>query len=54
MRQILIVANQTVGSDALAREVRARMAAGQCRFVLLVPDTEPNQCESAVSFPGLS
>jgi hypothetical protein len=52
MRQILIVANQTIGSDALAGQVRARMAAGHCRFVLLVPDTQPNHYESTVSFPA--
>ena len=37
MRQVLIVANQTVGSEALAEAVRTRMAAGPCQFVLLVP-----------------
>jgi hypothetical protein len=47
MRQILIVANQTVGSDALAGEVRARMAAGECRFLLLVPASEPTGFQSA-------
>ena len=40
MRQILIVANQTIGSEGLAETVRTRMAAGLCRFVLLVPATE--------------
>jgi hypothetical protein len=40
MRRILIVANQTVGSEALAEAVRTRMAAGPCRFVLVVPATE--------------
>src|SRR4029453_3574390 len=40
MRQVLIVANQTVGSEALAAAVRTRMAAGPCKFVLLVPATE--------------
>jgi hypothetical protein len=40
MRQILIVANQTVGSEALAEAVRTRMAAGPYQFVLLVPASE--------------
>ena len=40
MRQILIVANQTIGSEGLAETVRTRMAAGPCRFVLLVPATK--------------
>jgi hypothetical protein len=48
MRQILIVANQTVGSDALAGSVRACMAAGPCRFVLLVPATVPNDFDSVI------
>ncbi len=49
MRQILVVANQTVGSEALARAVRACVAAGPCRFVLLVPATAPNFLESAAT-----
>jgi hypothetical protein len=40
MRQVLIVANQTVGTEALAEAVRGCMSAGPCRFVLLVPATE--------------
>jgi hypothetical protein len=47
MRQILIVANQTVGSDALEAAVRTRMAAGPCQFVLLVPATERTDYASA-------
>jgi hypothetical protein len=49
MRQILIVANQTVGSEALAEAVRTRMAAGPCQFVLLVPATERADYSSAAS-----
>jgi GABA permease len=47
MRQILIVANQTVGSDTLAEAIRTRMAAGPCQFVLLVPATERRDYSSA-------
>jgi hypothetical protein len=49
MRQVLIVANQTVGSEALAEAVRTRMAAGPCQFVLLVPATERTDYSSAAT-----
>jgi hypothetical protein len=37
MRQVLVVANRTVGGDELADVIRARHAAGPCEFHLLVP-----------------
>ena len=40
-RSILIVANQTAGAAHLKTLVRDRMAAGPCRFTLLVPATPP-------------
>src|SRR5688500_10502209 len=52
MRQVLIVANQTVGSEALAEAVRTRMAAGPCQFVLLVPATERTDYSSAATALG--
>lgn len=42
MRQILIVANQTLGGDALLRVVRERLESGPCEFWIVVPATEPN------------
>jgi hypothetical protein len=37
MRRLLIVANQTLGGEHLQRKVTDCMAAGPCRFYLLVP-----------------
>jgi hypothetical protein len=37
MRSYLIVANLTLGGDALWEEVRARMREGPCRFHVLAP-----------------
>lgn len=37
MRNVLIVANQTIGSDELTQAVKQRMADDLCRFHLLVP-----------------
>jgi hypothetical protein len=37
MRQVLVVANRTVGGDELADVITARHAAGPCEFHLLVP-----------------
>ena len=37
MRQVLVVANRTVGGQELAAVVAARHAAGPCEFHLLVP-----------------
>jgi nucleotide-binding universal stress UspA family protein len=37
LRRVLIVANQTIGSDELTAAVSERVAAGPCKFHLLVP-----------------
>lgn len=37
MKRILVVANQTLGGDALLEVLRERLAAGPCRLHLLVP-----------------
>jgi hypothetical protein len=37
--QILVVANQTLGGDALVEALQDRMAKGPCSFTLLVPAT---------------
>ena len=39
MRRHLIVANQTLGTDELARAVRDRLEAGPCEFWVVVPAT---------------
>ena len=39
MRQYLIVANLTLGGEALWQEVRDRMEQGPCRFHVLAPAT---------------
>lgn len=41
MRRYLVVANQTLGGEHLADEVRGRVAAGPCRFHIVVPATQP-------------
>ena len=41
MHQYLVVANQTLGSEQLAGKVRECLAAGPCRFHVLVPATHP-------------
>lgn len=41
MRRYLVVANQTLGDDHLAAEIRKRVAAGTCGFHVLVPATPP-------------
>jgi hypothetical protein len=40
-KRIIIVANRTAGGAHLKRLVRARMADGRCRFILVVPATPP-------------
>jgi hypothetical protein len=42
MRRYLVVANQTLRSPRLLRELRARLAEGPCSFHLLVPATVPH------------
>ncbi len=46
-RQYLIVANQTLGGDALLAEVGERMRAGPCHFHVLVPATPTDQLDPA-------
>jgi hypothetical protein len=41
MRHFLIVGNQTLGSEQLRAAVRERLAAGPCRFHVVVPATPP-------------
>ncbi len=42
MRSYLVVANQTLGGEHLMTKVRERMAAGACRFHVVVPATPPS------------
>jgi GABA permease len=41
MRHYLVVANQTLGGQPLADKVKDLMAAGPCRFHVVVPATHP-------------
>ncbi len=41
MKTILVVANETLGGRALIETVRGRIAAGDARFVLCVPQNRP-------------
>lgn len=41
MRRYLVVANQTLGGEHLDDKVRESLAAGPCRFHVLVPATPP-------------
>lgn len=52
MRRYLIVANQTLGADALAQSVADRVAAGPCEFWLVVPATAATDLAPA-SFPAM-
>lgn len=42
MKEILVVANQTLGGGKLLAAVRARAAAGDVRFRLIVPQSKPS------------
>ena len=42
-RHYLLVANQTLGGDELLQEIHRRLAAGPCRFYVLVPATPIDQ-----------
>ncbi|HEY5044305.1 MAG TPA: hypothetical protein VII53_00425 [Solirubrobacteraceae bacterium] len=42
MKEILVVANRTLGGTKLFEAVRARAAAGDVRFRLVVPQTKPS------------
>ncbi len=41
MKTILVVANETLGGRALIEAVRERVAAGEARFVLCIPQNRP-------------
>jgi len=41
VRRYLVVANQTLGGEHLMEKVRECMAAGPCRFQVVVPATDP-------------
>jgi GABA permease len=43
MRRYLVVANQTLGSNELYKEVRACLASGPCAFHIVVPATPPTE-----------
>lgn len=53
MRQVLIVANRTVGGDELAQIITARHAAGPCQFHLLVPVPATPQLGVAMGFSAM-
>jgi hypothetical protein len=42
---VLVVANETVLSDELLRRIRERAAAGEARFVIVLPQSDPTQGE---------
>ena len=42
MKEILVVANRTLGGAKLLEAVRARAAAGDVRFRLVVPQSKPS------------
>ena len=42
MKEVLVVANRTLGGSRLLEAVRARAAAGDVRFRLVVPQTKPS------------
>jgi hypothetical protein len=41
MRRYLVVANQTLGGEHLAKRVRELLSAGPCSFHIVVPATSP-------------
>ena len=43
MPSYLVVANQTLGGEALAEKVRERIAAGSSAFHVVVPATPPRE-----------
>lgn len=47
MRRYLIVANQTLGGEALSRAVRERVGSGPCEFWVVVPATPVVHLEPA-------
>ncbi|MGH3441725.1 MAG: universal stress protein [Nitriliruptorales bacterium] len=51
MRTYLVVANQTLGGEELAKELRARIDEGPCRFHVVVPQTPPEELARMVVPP---
>jgi hypothetical protein len=45
MRRYLVVANQTLQAAELRDELRKRISAGSCSFLVIVPDTKAAQCD---------
>lgn len=43
MRRYLVVANQTIGGTHLAEKVKECLAAGPCRFHIVIPATPPQE-----------
>jgi hypothetical protein len=43
MRRYLVVANQTLGGEALLAAIKERIEAGPCAFHLVVPATPPHE-----------
>src|SRR5919112_1897204 len=41
MAEILVLANETIGGEALLDAIRARHAQGDARFFVVVPQTRP-------------
>src|SRR5277367_7113987 len=42
MKEVLVIANRTLGGEKLRDEVRERAASGDVRFRLVVPQTNPS------------
>jgi hypothetical protein len=51
MRRYLIVANQTLGGEALNKKLAEYMAQGPCRFYLVVPATQVSEYEPVPDLP---
>ncbi len=47
MTHVLVVANQTLGGERLAKEIRDRLNAGPCTFHVVVPETPPAELATA-------
>lgn len=45
MRRYLVIANQTLGGEALAQAIRERAESGSAHFHVVVPDTNPEDYE---------
>src|SRR5690349_20668786 len=49
MRRCLVVANQTLQAAELQDELRKRISAGPCSFVVIVPDTRAAQYDQVAA-----